>query len=189
MDGERHCVGARGHRLMFDSLARNMLHSAQIGVAMLEIPRPLMSQSYEIVGGDEVGQWVADRACDGKYSAPLSEAIGLMRGERIIAGAIFNNWNQSSVQLHMAIERLNRDFLALLAWYAFEQLNVTKVIAPVSSQNIKSQRAVCHAGFNLEAVITDAHPDGDLMFFTMTAMQCPFLTNHYSSRLESYYGR
>jgi len=149
---------------------------------------PLMTQPYVLVGGDGVGQWVADRACDGKYYAPLSQAIGLMRGERIVAGAVFNHWNQHSIQLHMAIERMNREFLAALAWYAFIQLGVRKVIAPVAQDNNKSKRVLHHAGFELEAVLTDAQPTGDLLLFTMTPEQCPFLTEPYLARWETRYG-
>ena len=164
-----------------------MLQWAETGESMLDTP--LMTQPYSLVGGDVVGQWVADRACDGKYYAPLSQAIGLMRGERIVAGAIFNNWNQCSIQLHMAIERLNRQFLGVLAWYAFVQLGAQKVIAPVADDNHKSQRALRHAGFELESVITNAQPTGDILYFTMTPEQCSFLTEPYFSRLESYNGR
>lgn len=145
--------------------------------------------SYDLFCGHDVGQWVANLACEGRYDPKTSVSIGLLRGDRIVAGAIFNNWNEQSVQLHMAVERMNRTFLAMLAWYAFCQLNAQKVIAPVSSANIKSRGVLFHAGFTLEATLVNAHPLGDLLLYTMTPEQCRFLADPFLSRLESYYGR
>ncbi len=146
-------------------------------------PTPLViPQPYTLLSGHEVGQWVADRACEGRYDAKTSVSIGLLRGERIIAGAIFNNWNHASVQLHMAIERMNRQFLIALAHYAFIQLAANVVVAPVSSANDKSQHALEHAGFKLEACITAGHPDGDLLLYVLPFHACRFLNASYFSR-------
>ncbi len=148
-----------------------------------------MRSLYSVTDGDAIGQWVADRACDGRYDPSTSVSIGLLRGERIVAGAIFNNWNRASVQLHMAIERMNRTFLAALARYAFIQLRVNVVIAPVSSINYRSQHALTAAGFRLDAEIHGAHPDGDLLLYTLTPDRCRFLSQPFTSRLEPCYGR
>ena len=151
----------------------------------------LAKQSYTIIVSDDaVSQWVAERACDGHYDSKTSVSIGLLRGERIVAGAIFNNYNHQSIQLHMAIERMNRAFLAMLAWYAFDCAKAHKVIAPVSASNVRSSRVLEHAGVEFEAVLANACRDtSDLHLYTMTRMYCPFLDPSYISRLESYYGR
>lgn len=139
--------------------------------------------------GDAVGQWVADRACDGRFYAPLSLCIGLMRGERLVAGAIFDHYNHRSIHLHMAIERLTPTFLSALAHYAFDVAGVETVIAPVTAVNRRSRRAVEHAGFTLEATLKNIHPSGDVLYYTLHRDACPFSTSVYTSRLESYYGR
>lgn len=169
-----------------------MTTNCAIDVAMLEpmmSTTPLVAQPYTLLSSHEVGQWVADRACEGRYDTKTSVSIGLLRGERIIAGAIFNNWNHASVQLHMAIERMNRTFLSALAHYAFIQLGANVVIAPVSSANWKSRHALEHAGFLLDAEILDAHPDGHLQLYTLPITRCRFLTAPYFTRLESHHGR
>lgn len=150
---------------------------------------PVIPQPYTLVMGDAVGQWVADRACDGRYYAPLSVSIGLMRGERLIAGAIFDNYNHRSIHLHMAIERLTPTFLSALAHYAFDLAGVETVIAPVTAVNLRSRRAVEHAGFTLAATLENIHPTGDVLYYTLHRDACIFYTHSYQSRLESYYGR
>jgi len=173
-------IPLRTDSAMVDSLSGGLMTVAESS---------LLTQPYTIVTGDAVGQWVADRACDGRFYAPLSSCMGLMRGERLVAGAIFDHYNHRSIHLHMAIERLTPTFLSALAHYAFDVAGVETVIAPVTAVNRRSRRAVEHAGFTLEATLKNIHPTGDVLYYTLHRDACPFSTSAYTSRLESYYGR
>lgn len=132
-----------------------------------------------IVTGDAVGEWVAPRV-GGTFTTQDSEAVGLERDGTIIAGVLYENWNRRSIVAHIAVEgRLTRSFIAAIFDYAFNVCDVEKIISPVGSGNTKSIRLAERMGFTEEARITDAHPDGDLLIFTLRRSNCRFLGGRY----------
>lgn len=139
-----------------------------------------------VVYGDCVGEWVA---CElkGRYDAGISKALGIARDGHIDAGIIFEDWNGRSVTVHIAARgRFTREFLWCVADYAYRQLGVTKLIAPVYSDNSRMIRMILRMGFVPEALIEDAAPDGDILIFTMTKAQCRFLGSRYSGERRTY---
>ena len=56
-----------------------------------------------IVSGPVVGHWVASKH-GGNYAESTSQAIGLERDGKIVAGVIYENWNRQSIVCHIAIE-------------------------------------------------------------------------------------
>lgn len=132
----------------------------------------------------EVGPWVAERI-NGQFTPENSAAIGLRRGH-MVAGVLYENWNGASVVCHIAVEGLmTRRYLAAIFDYPFNVLGVRKIIAPVAESNLQSIDFVCNLGFNKEAQILDAHPDGSLHLFTMTREQCKFIGERYGKILKS----
>lgn len=98
----------------------------------------------------------------------------------MVAGVIYEHWNGKSLVAHMALEgKLNRTFLWVVFDYAFNKAGVEKVILPVASTNAKSLKLVANMGFREEARLTNAHPTGDLVFFTMNRSDCRFLGVRY----------
>lgn len=117
----------------------------------------------------------------GLYATSQSRAIGLTRDHRLIAGIIYENFNQKSVVCHIAIQgRVTPAFLSAISCYAFVQLRAHKIIAPVYSDNAKSIRMVMKMGFFQEGRIRDAQPNGHILIFTMTKEQCPYLEARYN---------
>jgi hypothetical protein len=136
-----------------------------------------------ILIGHEVGQWVAARNHQ-MYHEANSQSIGLEKDGKIVAGVIYENWNGQSIVCHIAIlGNLTPTFVAKIFDYAFRQLAVHKVIAPIASINSESIRLVTHMGFKEEAKIKDAHPSGDIVVFTMTKNECRFLGEKYGKKL------
>lgn len=133
-----------------------------------------------IISGLHVGLWVAEQT-NGCFSAETCTALGLENSKRqIIAGVIYENWNRRSVVAHMAITgRLTRKFISAIFRYPFEQCGVHKVILPVSSANVKSNRFVRHLGFTEECRIRDADPGGDIILYTLEKSACRFLGEKY----------
>lgn len=139
----------------------------------------------DLAFGPEVGHWTASRI-DGQYFEANSQAIGLKKDGRIVAGVIYEHWNGKSVVCHMAVEgRLNRNFLWIIFDYAYNVCCVEKIILPVASSNLKSIKLVLNMGFEEEARLTNAHPTGDLVFFTMKRTDCRFLGVRYG-KVESF---
>jgi RimJ/RimL family protein N-acetyltransferase len=130
---------------------------------------------WHIVQGAEIGHWVAERV-QGKYFADGSQAIGLERDGQIIAGVIYENWNQASIVCHIAVEgRMTKGYLKAIFAYPFEFCKVKKIIVPVSSIHAKSLKLVTKMGFVEEARVKDAVLDGDIIFLTLAKENCRFL--------------
>jgi RimJ/RimL family protein N-acetyltransferase len=135
-----------------------------------------------IVTGPGVGHWVAARV-NGQFFEAASQAIGIEKDGKIIAGVIYENWNQVSIWCHIAIEgRLTKKYLWTIFDYPFKQIGAKKIIVPVSSSNEKSLRLVGKMGFVEEARIKDARPDGDMVFLVMDRENCRFLEPKYEQR-------
>lgn len=128
-----------------------------------------------ITQGPVIGHWVAQRV-RGQYFEANSQAIGLMKDGKIIAGVIYENFNGRSVVAHIAIEgSINREFLYAIFHYPFTACGVEKIIAPVPGSNGKSIRLATNMGFWPEARLRDAHPDGDILLMTLEKADCRFL--------------
>lgn len=129
-----------------------------------------------------VGPWVAARI-NGQFMPESSSAIGLSR-KHMIAGVIYENWNGASVVCHIAIEGpMTPAYLAAIFDYPFNRLGVQKIIVPVAESNLQSIDFVIKLGFNKEAQLLDAHPDGSLLLFTMNREQCKFIGERYGKKL------
>ena len=130
-----------------------------------------------------MGHWVAKKI-RGSFNPSGDRAIGLERNGEPVAGVIYEDWNGKSVVCHIAIEgRLSRNFLYAIFHYPFKALGVDKIIAPVSESNLEARMLVEHMGFTEEARLLDAHPDGDVLFFTMTPDRCRFIGEKYGQGL------
>ena len=133
-----------------------------------------------IVSGPEVGHWVAGKM-NGSFSSATGTAIGLERDGSLVAGVMYENWNQQSITAHMAITgRLTRSFLGAIFRYAFEKCGVHKVILPISSGNAKSNKFAQKLGFTEEARIRDAAPDGDIIILCLAKNECKYLGKEYA---------
>ncbi len=106
-------------------------------------------------------------------------AIGLEEDGELIAAVIFDMYNGASIAMHVAAvpgaRWMTREYLAVCFRYPFVQLKVRKIIGLVSSANRQAQRFDEHLGFVLEGTLKDAHPDGDLLLYSMSSEQCRWL--------------
>ena len=130
---------------------------------------------WYLVDGPEVGLWAANKLGCG-YFEQQSQAIGLKRDDRLIAGVIYENWNGRAITCHIVIAgRMTPTYLREVFRYPFVTCGVDKIIAPVSSANAKAARLVENMGFVPEARITGAAADGDLIFYTLNKHNCRFI--------------
>ena len=140
-----------------------------------------------ISDGDGVRSWVETQT-GGSYD-PRSVAIGLYRDNgyyfEILAGIVYDQCNGASVVCHMAAKRLNREFLRFNAEYAFNQLGVRKIIAPIASGNGRMANLAVKMGFKFQALLTDCDPDGHLMLYTLAKEDCKFLGEKYRGKTQA----
>lgn len=114
----------------------------------------------------------------GVEADPDCPCIGTVRDGVPAGGFVFTNYLGDSIQCHMGgVDRhwLTRDLTLMFFDYAFNQLGVKKLIAPVSSTNRVAIAMDLRAGFSEECRIKQALPGADLLFLTMTREQCRFL--------------
>lgn len=119
---------------------------------------------------DIIGPWVTARG-GGDYVPGSCSAIGRVRDGRIVGGIIYESCNGANVVCHIAADGfswLNRTFLFQIFDYPFRQLGVNRMTAPVASVNKKARRFVERLGFDAEATLKDAHPEGDIIIYRMT---------------------
>lgn len=138
-----------------------------------------------IAVGHGIGYWVA-RKVRGHYDADASQAIGMLKDGEPVAGVIYENMNGASVTCHIAIEdRITPKFVATIFDYPFKQLGVGKIVVTIGEANEESIGLVRNMGFCEEARIKDAHPDGDMLIFTMTPEQCRFIGGKYGRKVTN----
>ena len=71
---------------------------------------------------------------------------------------------------------MTREYLRMCFAYPFQQLQCSKIIGLVGSKNEVARRFDEHLGFQLEATLEAAHPDGALLLYTMTKEQCRWVS-------------
>jgi RimJ/RimL family protein N-acetyltransferase len=132
---------------------------------------------------DLVGQWVA-RHTSSTFTPENSSCIGLLdKDGQLIAGVWYESYNKVSIMAHIAIQgRINREFLFTIFDYPFVQLGVNKIIGPVNSNNLDALKLDDNFGFEEEARIKDAYPDGDMVLLSLTKDKCRFLGEKYGKR-------
>ena len=114
---------------------------------------------------ERVATWMKTR---GHFDyRPGSQCIGLEKDGVLVAGTMYDWFNGASVYIHTAIDEINREYLWFCFYYPFEQLGANVLIGLVGSKNLKAQRLDKHLGFQEFARIQGAHPDGELIIYTM----------------------
>ena len=140
---------------------------------------------WHITTGPEVGQWVCEHT-GGGYHAERSTAIGLKKGEKMVCGVIYENWNGRSIVCHIAfMDRMTPTYLAAVYDYPFNVCGVDKIIAQIVSSNTKAIKLVQKMGFTEEARIKNADTSGDIVFLTLTRDACRFLGDRYGQKISS----
>lgn len=126
-----------------------------------------------------IGPFVADE-CEMVWTPQNSECIGWVVDGEVKSGVWYEDFNGKSITCHIALKSgLNRQYLATIFDYPFVQLGVSKIIAPVMSNNDKSIRFVKKLGFEEQARLLDVFPNADLLFFVMSKDKCRFLGEKY----------
>lgn len=126
-----------------------------------------------------VGQWVASRV-KARYNEG-DQAIGLFEpGRGLIAGVLYQNFNEVNISAHIAAEPgarwLTRRFLWTIFDYPFNQLGVKRITGFVPAHNRAAQRFDEHLGFVREATLEDVLPEGDLIIYRMKRQDCRWLS-------------
>lgn len=177
----------RKGRVLSEELIADILRQVDINYVHthgLMIP----ASEYEVSGDhdkrlvfddkERVGQWVADMV-EQTTSWGSFYAMGIESGGELIAGAVFNGFNDSNATAHIAISRTNKllpKFLYHCTYYAFIYCGLNRLTGLVESDNKKALAFDKRIGFEHEYTMKKGGSDGqDLEVLVMWRDTCPWI--------------
>lgn len=135
-----------------------------------------------------VGPWVCART-GGTWVSGRGSVIGKVNEDGIlVAGVLYEDWSGTNLVCHIAGEGrwADREFLAVIFDFPFNQQKAKRITAPVCSSNTKSIALVTKMGFNLEARLLGATSKGDLLLFSMFKDECKYLRGKYGEIIGTF---
>lgn len=116
--------------------------------------------------------------------APVAgmKGIGLEKDGELVAGALYEGFNGQNVWVHLAGQPgkrwMNREFLRYGFHYPFNEMGVKRISGYVNASNTEARRLNEHFGYQEEARLKGAAPDGgDVILYVMWRENCRFLEN------------
>src|SRR6185436_17806200 len=128
------------------------------------------------------GDWIMERA-GGYFRDGVNHSFSTHRldanGDGVILGGFaLVGYTGAAMTMHMAGRDkswFSRDLAALTFGYGFHQLGCKKLLAPVKSTNHQLVMLVRRGGWKFDTVLRDVYPDADMIVFSMTRDECPWL--------------
>lgn len=110
------------------------------------------------------------------------KGVGLEKDGELIAGALYEGYNGHNVWVHLAgapgRKWMNRQFLWYGFHYPFNEMGVKRLSGYVNASNTDARRLNEHLGYEEEARLKGAAPDGgDVILYVMWRENCRFLEN------------
>lgn len=107
-------------------------------------------------------------------------AIGLRHNGQLVAGAVYEGFNGRNLWVHLAGLPgrcwLNRRFLQAGFHYPFVTCGVDRLSGYVAASNTDARRFDEHVGFQEEARLKGAAPDGgDVIIYVMWRKDCRYV--------------
>lgn len=135
---------------------------------------------------NRVGKWVCERG-GGTWVDGNSTAIGIEKNGVLVGGVSYDNFNGANIQLHLAGEGnwLNRQFMAIVFDYPFNQLKVNRITVGVCTSKKNVIDLAMHFGFVVEAKLSKATPEGDMLILSMFRENCKYLGEKYAALIRS----
>jgi len=130
-----------------------------------------------------IGPWVCERI-GVKYRKDTFTALGKLVDGKIVAGVLYQCWNQVNLTEHIAAEGnwADRTFLHAIFHYPFDQLGAKRLTVSICESNKKSIALVEKMGFIMEARLRGATSAGDLLIYRMFREECKYLRGKYHGR-------
>jgi hypothetical protein len=128
-------------------------------------------------GNTAHGQAIAEAAgttFDPNHHTVISRSKGL----KLLGGVTYSNYTQAAVYIHIAgfaPNWANRDILWVAFHYPFVQLNCSKLLGFVKSDNKHTLAIDYKLGFKYVTTIPGVFPDADLVVLALERDQCRWL--------------
>jgi len=106
-------------------------------------------------------------------------AIGLVKNDLLVAGAIYNHYNGSDININFAAEPgarwMTREFLYACFDYPFNQLTCRRASVLVPKKNKTARKFTVHLGFEYEGNMRKALPNDDMIIYGLLKENCKWL--------------
>lgn len=126
---------------------------------------------------ERIGAWVAQQVGQGADWGSFY-ALGIIQGDEVIAGVVFNNFNGANATCHIAIARHTRlvpEMITAACRYAFEFCSLKRLTGMVPSNEPKILAFDKHLGFEEEFLMKDGAPGADMHILVMRPDTCRWL--------------
>lgn len=144
--------------------------------------RDLTIHDGVLYGADAaVAKWVARRVPIYR-PAPDARALGVVRGNRLVAGVAYENFNGVHIEAVIAGDHgrwASRGVLGRIFSYPFIQLGCHAISVSVAASNLESLNLATKLGFRPEALIAfAAHDGGPLVVLKAFRNECRWIECH-----------
>lgn len=120
-----------------------------------------------LFGADDLVIRWAGRAIPGFIASPGAKALGVVSKGDLVAGVIYERYNGVHMEVAITARRgskwADRQTLAHLFGYPFNQMQCVAITALVPATNLESLNLATKLGFEAEAYVKFAAPDGSPM--------------------------
>lgn len=111
------------------------------------------------------------------------KGLGLERDGELVAGTLYEGFSGTNVWVHLGglpgRQWMTRDYLRYCFYYPFVEMGVRRLSGYVNAGNHEARRLNEHFGYQVEATLSGAAPDGDdVLIYAMWRDQCRFLPKH-----------
>ena len=136
--------------------------------------------SYKLAFGIDnlVGRWVANELGVNGWLGDFT-AIGVIKDETTpVAGVVYYAHRWPVIEMACASidpKWLSRKFLRIFFDYPFNALNCKRIVSLVDVDNAHALEFNRKLGFVREAVLKDAHPNGDAVLLRMLKSECRWI--------------
>lgn len=112
-----------------------------------------------------------------------AKAIGLMRGDKIVAVVGYERFSGNDCSVHIAYDSehgaIPPAFWTAVYAYPFNQLEQDRVTSLVRSDNVPAIRFCDRQGFAREGLLRRGAGDADLIVFGMLREECKFIQREF----------
>ena len=135
--------------------------------------------NYRNIQSEDDWNWISKRA-DPTLTENTKGIVAVdTKVDRIVAMAVFDNWTDNSVNVHLAIDKplvLRHGFLEECFNYIFNTCNKGIIMATIPGDNAKSLKLSSHIGLDVVHTIKDGFNKGvDYILMEMRKENCKWL--------------
>jgi len=137
-----------------------------------------------LIGDDEaIARWVGQRVGVDDFGKCVT--IGILSGDELIAGVVFNNYRPPGIEATIASTSprwCNRATLAVIFGYVFDQLRCRRLTAITEATNQPVRAFLCHLGFREEGLLRHGFMTGDAALYGMVREDCRWLARSWQEQ-------